>query len=84
MAKTGCDKDCSTCDMGNRTFCAVQLGLKNQELIVRQGAIISRQQEMIGSLVQLLSPLLAQDAAPIPPIPGGGEPEKVPENKTKN
>lgn len=82
MAKTGCDKNCSTCDINNRSFCAVQLGLKNQELIMAQGAIISQQQEMIGSLIQLLSPLFKQDAAPISPIPGGEE-VKVPEVKQK-
>lgn len=81
MAKTGCDKDCSTCALDNRMFCAVQLGLKNQELILQQGAIISKQQEMISSLVQLLSPLLSQAAAPIPPMPGGGK-DKVPEDKS--
>lgn len=81
MAKNGCDKDCSTCDIGNRTFCAVQLGLKNQELIVQQGAVIAQQQEMIGSLVQILSPLLSQSAAPITPNLGGEE--KVPEVKNK-
>lgn len=81
MAKTGCDKNCSTCDINNRTFCAVQLGLKNQELIVQQGEIIAQQQEMIGSLVNLLSPLFSQGAAPITPNLGGEE--KVPEVKNK-
>ena len=81
MAKTGCDKDCSTCDMNNRTFCAVQLSLANQELIMQQGNIIAQQQEMINSLVKILSPLLSQDTAPISPIPGGEV--KVPESKTK-
>lgn len=31
MAKEGCDKNCTTCDIGNRAYCAVQLGLKNQD-----------------------------------------------------
>lgn len=81
MAKTGCDKDCSTCDLANRSFCSVQLGFKNQELILQQNAILLQQQEMIGSLIKLLSPLLTQDTAPIPPMPGGEE-VKVPENKS--
>ena len=34
MAKEGCDKNCATCDIGNRAYCAVQLGLKNQELLM--------------------------------------------------
>lgn len=78
MAKQGCDKDCSTCDMNNRTFCAVQLGLKNQEIILKQ-------QEVITSLVGILSPLFPQAAAPIAPsIPGEEElKEKVPEKETK-
>lgn len=71
MSKTGCDKNCSTCDINNRSFCAVQLGLKSQELIVQQ-------QEMINSLVQILSPLLSGGAAPISPNLGG-ETERVSE-----
>lgn len=77
MAKTGCDKNCSTCDIGNRAFCAVQLGLKNQELLLNV-------QNTVQALIGVLAPLLpAQDAAPILPIPGGEE-VKVPEQKTKS
>ena len=77
MAKTGCDKNCSTCDIGNRAFCAVQLGLKNQELLLNV-------QNTVQALIGVLAPLLpAQDAAPISPIPGGEE-VKVPEQKAKS
>lgn len=77
MSKTGCDKNCSTCDIGNRAFCAVQLGLKNQELLLNM-------QNTVQALIGVLAPLLpAQDAAPISPIPGGEE-VKVPEQKTKS
>lgn len=62
MAKTGCDKNCSTCDIGNRAFCAVQLGLKNQELLLNV-------QNTVQALIGVLAPLLpAQDAAPTSPF----------------
>nr|DAF47727.1 MAG TPA: SAM superfamily protein [Myoviridae sp. ctByu2] len=78
MAKQGCDKDCSTCGINNWTYCAVQFGLKNQELLLQQ-------QEMISSLITILSPLFSQATAPIAPsIPGEEDvKEKVPEKETK-
>lgn len=81
MAKTGCDKNCSTCDLNNRAFCAVQLGFKNQELILQLGAALQEQQKITSSLIQVLSPLLGKNEAPIPPIPGGAD--NVPEAETK-
>ena len=51
MAKEGCDKNCATCDIGNRAYCAVQLGLKNQELLMNMQTIIS-------GLIQVLTPIL--------------------------
>lgn len=61
--KTGCDRDCSTCDVGNRSFCAVQLSLKNQELLIEQQSTIAQQQEIIKSLVEVLTPILSPSAS---------------------
>lgn len=58
MAKEGCDKNCATCDIGNRAYCAVQLGLKNQELLMNMQTIIS-------GLIQVLTPILTPGSAPI-------------------
>lgn len=65
--KNGCDKDCSTCDVGNRAFCAVQLGLKNQELLIQQSATIAQQQEIIKTLVSVLTPVLSSSTSLIKP-----------------
>lgn len=82
MAKEGCDKNCATCDLTNRTYCAVQIGLKNQEILLKQQAIIT-------GLLQVLSPLLSTSDAPITsPSMGDEVPplditkvEEVPTNK---
>jgi hypothetical protein len=66
MAKEGCDKNCATCDIGNRAYCAVQLGLKNQELLMNMQTIIS-------GLIQVLTPILTPGSAPIQSPNLGGD-----------
>lgn len=34
MAKDKCDRDCSTCGNDNRSFCAVQMAMANQEILL--------------------------------------------------
>ena len=34
MAKDKCDRNCSTCSVENRSFCAVQMAIANQELLM--------------------------------------------------
>lgn len=34
MAKEKCDRDCSTCNAENRSFCAVQMVMANQEILL--------------------------------------------------
>lgn len=43
MAKDKCDRNCSSCTIDNRTFCAVQMAIANQEMIM---AIQKRVEEM--------------------------------------
>lgn len=77
MAKNGCDKNCSTCDLGNRTFCSVQLSLKNQELIMQQEKKMDDMEETMKTLIQILSPLLGANNTPISPNPDGEDNDPV-------
>lgn len=35
MAKKGCDNNCVTCGIGNWSYCALQIGKANQELLMK-------------------------------------------------
>lgn len=65
-AKVFDSKNCATCDIGNRAYCAVQLGLKNQELLMNMQTIIS-------GLIQVLTPILTPGSAPIQSPNLGGD-----------
>lgn len=34
MAKEKCDRNCATCGAENRSFCAVQMAMANQEILL--------------------------------------------------
>lgn len=34
MAKDKCDRNCATCGAENRSFCAVQMAMANQEILL--------------------------------------------------
>ncbi len=34
MAKDKCDRNCATCGAENRSFCAVQMAMANQEILM--------------------------------------------------
>ena len=38
MAKDKCDRNCATCGAENRSFCAVQMAMVNQELLLALSA----------------------------------------------
>lgn len=38
MAKDKCDRNCATCGAENRSFCAVQMVMANQELLLALSA----------------------------------------------
>lgn len=40
MAKDKCDRNCATCGAENRSFCAVQMAMANQELLLALSAKI--------------------------------------------
>ncbi|WP_302821616.1 hypothetical protein [Parabacteroides goldsteinii] len=53
MAKEKCDRDCSTCGNDNRSFCAVQMAMANQEILL---AIAKEIRNMKGDSDGLLPP----------------------------
>ena len=73
MAKEGCDKNCATCDIGNRAYCAVQLGLKNQELGLKNQELLMNMQTIVSGLIQVLTPILTPGSAPIQSPNLGGD-----------
>lgn len=38
MAKDKCDRNCATCGAENRSFCAVQMAMANQEILMTMSA----------------------------------------------
>lgn len=38
MAKDKCDRNCATCNAENRSFCAVQMAMANQEILMAVAA----------------------------------------------
>lgn len=38
MAKDKCDRNCATCGAENRSFCAVQMAMANQEILMAVAA----------------------------------------------
>lgn len=40
MAKDKCDRNCATCGAENRSFCAVQMAMANQEILLALSAKI--------------------------------------------
>lgn len=38
MAKDKCDRNCATCGADNRSFCAVQMAMANQEILMAMSA----------------------------------------------
>lgn len=76
MAKEKCDRNCATCGMDNRSFCAVQIALANQELIISMTQEMTRITDVLASLfVSSETPLQPipqeEDNPPAEPIPSG-------------
>lgn len=60
MAKDKCDKNCATCGIDNRSYCAVQIGMANQEMLMQLA-------QTVNQLVNTLSPLFMPGENLIPP-----------------
>lgn len=57
MAKEKCDRNCATCNAENRSFCAVQMAMANQEILLSLSKTINELAEMSKSNTQLISPV---------------------------
>lgn len=55
MAKEKCDRDCATCGNDNRSFCAVQMAMANQEILL---ALVKEVRELKSGEKELLTPSL--------------------------
>lgn len=64
MAKEKCDKNCATCSSDNRSFCAVQMAMANQELIL---ALTQKIDNMVETDNTLLLPIANDNVEPTDP-----------------
>ncbi len=60
MAKEKCDRNCATCGVDNRSFCAIQIAMANQELLM---GLVNGVTQMNNSL----APLFSDGPAPLSP-----------------
>lgn len=58
MAKEKCDRDCATCNAENRSFCAVQMAMANQEILLVMSAKIEALAERNNA--ELIPPVIAE------------------------
>lgn len=58
MAKEKCDRNCATCGAENRSFCAVQMAMANQEILLAMAAKIDAL--AIRSSADLIPPIIAE------------------------
>lgn len=70
MAKEKCDRDCSTCGSDNRSFCAVQMAMANQEILM---AILKEVHEMKSGDKELIPPSLVPEKIKSEPTGSGAE-----------
>lgn len=58
MAKDKCDRNCATCGAENRSFCAVQMAMANQEILLALSAKIDALSA--NSNAELIPPVIAE------------------------
>lgn len=58
MAKDKCDRNCATCGADNRSFCAVQMAMANQEILLALSAKIDALSA--NSNAELIAPVIAE------------------------
>lgn len=58
MAKDKCDKNCATCSAENRSYCAVQMAMANQELLLGLSAKLDALAAKNNA--ELISPIIAE------------------------
>lgn len=58
MAKDKCDRNCATCRAENRSFCAVQMAMANQEILLALSAKIDALSA--NNNAELIPPVIAE------------------------
>lgn len=58
MAKDKCDRNCATCNAENRSFCAVQMAMANQEILLAFSAKIDALSA--NNNAELIPPVIAE------------------------
>lgn len=64
MAKEKCDRNCATCGAENRSFCAVQMAMANQEILLALTRQVDELTELAKSTkkeTELIPPVCATD-----------------------
>lgn len=64
MAKEKCDRNCATCGAENRSFCAVQMAMANQEILLaltRQVGELAALAKSTKDVAELIPPVCATD-----------------------
>lgn len=56
MAKEKCDRNCATCGAENRSYCAVQMAIANQELLMSISNTVNELVARSNSHAQLIPP----------------------------
>lgn len=69
MAKDKCDRNCATCGADNRSFCAVQMAMANQEILM---SLLQEVRGMKSGSVDLLSPQFTPSPKEIAEPTGSG------------
>lgn len=62
MAKDKCDRNCATCGAENRSFCAVQMAMANQELLMAMSAKLDAL--AANNNAELIPPVIAEPTVP--------------------
>lgn len=62
MAKDKCDRNCATCGAENRSFCAVQMAMANQEMLMALTAKIDAL--AVTGKTELISPIISEPTVP--------------------
>lgn len=58
MAKDKCDRNCATCGTENRSFCAVQMAMANQEILLAVSAKLDAL--TVNNNADLIPPVIAE------------------------
>lgn len=58
MAKDKCDRNCATCGAENRSFCAVQMAMANQEILMAVAAKLDAL--TVNNNAELIRPVIAE------------------------